>query len=357
LSTIREVARLAGVAPITVSRVLNNAGPVNVETRARVEAAIAELHYVPNVLARSLRFKRTQTLALVLTDITNPFWTRVARGVEDTARRSGYSVILCNTDESESIQLETINLLLQKQTDGILLVPRRNGAALVERIRRQQVPVVVLDRRIPGLPVDIVRGDSEGGAYALTRLLLEQGHRRITLLSGPADVPTAADRAAGFRRALTEAGISLRPEDAPSLSQAGSGEGQVLFGEYSYASGKTLAAQALAAQPAPSALFAGNNLIATGALHAIMASGRQVPRDLSLVCFDDFPPELLVEPFFTTAAQPAYELGCQATRLLLERLSGESSGAPREIVLPVEIIARRSSRPYVNTRSAGGTGG
>jgi len=332
MTTIRDVARLARVAPITVSRVLNNAGPVNMETRARVETAIAELHYVPNVLARSLRFKHTQTLALVLTDITNPFWTRVARGVEDTARRFGYSVILCNTDENEAIQLETVNLLLQKQADGILLVPRRNGAALVERIRRQQVPVVVLDRHIPGLPVDIVRGDSEGGAYALTRLLLELGHTRITLLSGPEDVPTAADRAAGFRRALVEAGCNTA---CP-----------VLFGEYSYTSGKALALQALAAQPAPSALFAGNNLIATGALHAVRESGRDVPRDLSLVCFDDFPPELLVEPFFTTAAQPAYELGCQATHLLLERLSASSTGGPREIVLPVEIITRRSSGPY-----------
>lgn len=331
MTTIRDVARLAGVAPITVSRVINNAGPVKLETRTRVEAAIAQLHFVPNVLARSLRFKRTQTLALVLTDITNPFWTRVARGVEDTARRAGYSVILCNTDENETIQLETVNLLLQKQADGILLVPRRNGAALVERIGRQQVPVVVLDRRIPGLPADTVRGDSEGGAYALTRLLLEQGHRRIVLLSGPEDVPTAADRAAGFRRAVDEAGCAA--------------DCAVLFGEYSYESGKELAAQALTAAPAPTALFAGNNLIATGALHAVQASGRQVPADLSLVCFDDFPLELLVEPFFTTAAQPAYELGCQATQLLLQRLSGARSDPPREIVLPVEIITRRSSGP------------
>ncbi len=169
-----------------------------------MEKAIAQLNYVPNVLARSFRFKRTETLALVLTDITNPFWTRVARGVEDTARQAGYSVILCNTDENEAIQSDTIRLLLQKQVDGILLVPRSDGAALVERIRQQGVPVVILDRRIPGLKEDIVRGDSLEGAYRLTRLLLDLGHRQITLLSGPADVPTAADRAAGFRRTLEE---------------------------------------------------------------------------------------------------------------------------------------------------------
>ncbi len=337
MTTIRDVARRAGVAPITVSRVLNHAGPVHAETRARVEAAIAELNYVPNVLARSFRSKRTETLALILTDITNPFWTRVARGVEDTARQSGYSVILCNTDENEAIQTETIHLVLRKQVDGILLVPRRSEAASIERIRQQGVPVVVLDRRIDGLAVDTVRGDSLNGAYHLARLLLELGHRRISLLSGPADVSTAAERAAGFERAMIEA-------DCRESCQ-------VLYGDYSYASGVALARQALAAQPRPSALFAGNNLIATGALRAIHESGLRVPQDLSLVCFDDFPPELLVEPFFTTAAQPAYDLGCQATRLLLDRLSGADASPPREIILPVEIISRLSSGPIQVTHS------
>jgi LacI family transcriptional regulator len=327
MTTIRDVARLAGVAPITVSRVLNNAGPVNLETRARVEAAIAELNYVPNVLARSFRSKRTETLALVLTDITNPFWTRVARGVEDSARQAGYSVFLCNTDENEAIQLETVHLLLKKQVDGILLVPRRNGAELIERIRQQQVPVVVLDRRIPEIDVDVVRGDSEGGAYQLTHILLGLGHRRITLLSGPADVSTAADRVAGFRQALFEAGC---------LS-----EGQIVYGEYSYDSGYAHTKNLLTQSPRPTALFAGNNLIATGAYHAIQQSGQQVPQDLALVSFDDFPPELQIDPFFTCAVQPAYELGCQATWLLLERLT--QAGTPREIVLPVEIVTRRSS--------------
>lgn len=331
MSTIRDVARLAGVSPITVSRVLNHAGPVNAETRTRVETAIAELNYVPNILARSFRSKHTETLALVLTDITNPFWTRVARGVEDVARQAGYSLILCNTDEDEQIQAKTIHLLLQKQVDGLLLVPRHGSLALIERIRQQRVPVVVLDRRLDGIPVDIVRGDSEGGAYRLARLLVENGHRRIALLGGPADVPTAADRAAGFRRALGEAGCLP--------------EGQVLFGEYSYASGRAMAQQVLALSPRPTALFAGNNLIATGALHAVRAAGLRVPEQISIVCFDDFPSELLVEPFFTTAMQPAYELGRQAAQLLLDRLAELLPAQPREIVLPVEVITRRSSGP------------
>jgi LacI family transcriptional regulator len=331
VATIRDVARLAGVSPITVSRVLNRPRLVNAETQARVENAIAQLNYVPNVLARSFRFKRTETLALVLTDITNPFWTRVARGVEDTARQAGYSVILCNTDENKTIQTETIHLLLQKQIDGILLVPRSDGAALVERIRQQGVPVVILDRRIAGLKGDIVRGDSLGGAYRLTQFLLGLGHHRITLLSGPEDVATAADRAAGFQHAVLDNNCS---------ESCG-----IIFGDYSYISGAEMARQAIHCPPHPTALFAGNNLIATGALHAIREAGLRVPQDISIVCFDDIPPELTIEPFFTTAVQPAYELGSQATQLLLERLSNTAEDPPREIVLPVEIVIRRSTAP------------
>ncbi len=339
MATIREVARLAGVSPITVSRVLNRTGLVSAETRARVEKVISEMNYVPNVLARNFRAKRTETLALVLIDITNPFWTRVARGVEDTARQAGYSVILCNTDENETIQSDTIRLLLQKQVDGILLVPRSDGAALVERIRQQGVPVVVLDRRIAGLNEDTVRGDSFGGAYRLAQVLFELGHRRITLLSGPADVPTAADRAAGFNQAVDENDCA--------------GSCGIIYGDYTYASGSEMARQALNRSPRPTALFAGNNLIATGALRAVQAAALRVPLDISLVCFDDIPPELTIEPFFTTAAQPAYTLGSQATQLLLERLFQKAAAPPREIVLPVEIIVRRSSGPPPMTENSG----
>ena len=191
MPNIRDVAKLAGVAPITVSRVVNNSGYVSDETRERVEAAIAELQYVPNSLARSLRFKQTKTIALVLTDITNPFWTTVARGVEDVASQQGFNVILCNTDESETKQAEYLNVLLQKQVDGVLLVPARSSPEPVELIQKQGTAVVVLDRQVPSARVDVVRSDSETGSYRLVQLLLKLGHRRIAILSGPRDVSTA----------------------------------------------------------------------------------------------------------------------------------------------------------------------
>src|SRR5512136_446646 len=143
MSTIREVAERAGVSTMTVSRVVNNSGYTSRETRARVEAAIAETGYVPNALARSLRFKQTKTLALVLSDITNPFFTTIARGVEDVANRHGFNVIFCNTDESEAKQAEYLNILAQKQVDGVLWVPARSTDAPINLVQRRGVPTVV----------------------------------------------------------------------------------------------------------------------------------------------------------------------------------------------------------------------
>ena len=183
MPTIYDVAKKAGVAPVTVSRVINNSGYVSPKTRAKVEKAIEELHYSPNRLARGLRSKETNSIGLIVTDITNPFWTTVARGVEDTAQAHDFSVILCNTDEDPEKQDRYIRVLLQKQVDGFVLVPAQSDTAPVELMQDNDVPVVVMDRKIP-MDIDTVRCDSEGGAYALTEHLLSQGHTHIALLGG-----------------------------------------------------------------------------------------------------------------------------------------------------------------------------
>ena len=331
MPTIHDVARLAGVAPITVSRVINNSGYISQKTRDRVEAAILELGYVPNIIARSLRSKRTNTLALVLTDITNPFFTAIARGVEDRASDAGFTVIYCNTDESVDEEAKYLQLLLQKQVDGILLVLARSISRPIELINEQGTPVVIVDRRLPRVDADVVRCDSVEGAYRLIRLLIDQGHRRIAVLSGPHGVSTAEDRVVGYHTAMTEARIV--------------DDGLVFFGAFTQASGYEMARQALALSPQPTALFAANNFIAIGALKALRDSGLKVPEDVSLVCFDDLPPAWIVEPFLTVAAQPPYEMGCKATELLLKRLKGEASSEYQEILLPIEMIVRRSSGP------------
>lgn len=336
MSTIADVAKRAGVSKMTVSRVINNSGYISQDTRSRVEEAIAELGYIPNALARSLRFKQTQTIALIVTDITNPFFTTIARGVEDAASEQGFSVIFCNTDESPEEEQEYIRVLIQKQIDGLLLVPARSRPGSVALLQDKTIPLVLLDRQLPGQSVDSVRCDSGLGAYRLVRHLLDLGHRRIATLSGPADVTTAADRVAGWQRALHEVGL-----DAPAdLLQ---------YGMYSVDSGYTMARCALEATPPPTAFFAANNFIAVGAVRALAERGLRVPEDASLVTFDDLPPTMTIDPFFTSAIQPAYEMGRQATLLLLDRLEGKGPDGPQEIILPPEFVFRRSSGPPPDT--------
>jgi LacI family transcriptional regulator len=335
MATIHDVAKLAGVAPITVSRVVNNSGYFSQGTRARVEAAIAQLEYVPNRLASSLRSKRTNTLALVITDITNPFFTTLARGVEDTASDAGYTVVFCNTDESDVEEQKYLQVLLQQQVDGILLVPARSTSSSLEVIRKQGTPVVVLDRRMPpGTQVDVVRCENEDGAYRLTRLLIDLGHRHIAILSGPMGVSTAEDRLAGYQRAMTEAGL----QPASNL---------IIYGAFNQTSGYDMIQRLLVVEPRPSAIFAANNMIGIGALKAIQDAGLRVPDDIAMVSFDDLPPNLLTFPFFTVAAQPAYDMGRTATQLLVARLRGKAPDECQEIILPVEMIVRRSSGSHL----------
>jgi LacI family transcriptional regulator len=329
MPTIYDVAERAGVAPVTVSRVLNNSGYASEATRRKVEVAVAELGYTPNRLAQGLRSKQTQTLGLVVTDITNPFWTTVARGVEDAANRQGFSVVLCNTDESQNKENQYVDLLLQKQVDGFILVPAGNDVKSVLLIQERGVPVVVVDRRVP-LSVDSVRCDSEAGAYQLTQHLLERGHRRIAVLSGSQEVSTAMDRVTGYRRALRDARI---PVD----------ERLILHRSFTHQAGYEMTAAMLAISPRPTALFAVNNFIAIGAIRALRAASMLIPQDMALVAFDDLPLTLIIEPFLTVASQPAYEMGQRATELLLSRLTGAGGLSPMEIVLPTVLTVRRSS--------------
>ena len=329
MTTIYDVAKIAGVAPITVSRVINNSGYVSPATRARVEKTIADLGYVPNQLAQGLRSKQTHTLGLVITDITNPFWTTVARGVEDATHAAGFNVILCNTDESEEKQDKYVRVLLQKQVDGFIIVPARSSNEAVVLIQNANVPLVVVDRKV-GIPVDTVRCDSEDGAYKLVKHLINLGHKRIAVLSGSESVSTAVDRVFGYRKALEEAGLPID-------------ERLILTREFTQAAGYAMTENILALEPRPTAIFAVNNFIAIGAFKALTEMNLQVPDDISMVAFDDLPPALVMEPFLTVAVQPAYEMGYRATTLLLDRLSGKLPEEYQNVVLPTELIVRVST--------------
>jgi LacI family transcriptional regulator len=266
-----------------------------------------------------------------MTDITNPFFTQIARGVEDSASHSGYTVIYCNTDESEDKEDKYINILLQKQVDGVLLVPARSNSKSVKFLHANEIPLVLIDRTIPDVETDLVRSDSEAGAYNLIRHLIELGHKGIVTITGPQEVSTSSDRVSGYQRAMAEA-------DLEDLAR-------VYYGTYTQTSGYELAREVLALNSPPTAIFGTNNFISIGVLKALRDAGLGVPEDVSVVGFDDLPTSLVVDPILTVAAQPAYEMGAQATALLLKRISDELPEGKQEIILPTEMIVRRSSGP------------
>jgi LacI family transcriptional regulator len=344
MSTISDVAKLAGVSAMTVSRVINNSGYVGRVTRSRVVAAIEELAYVPNALGRQLRSKRTKMLALVLSDITNPFFTTIARGVEDVARGHGFSVVFCNTDESEAEEARYLLMLVQRQVDGVLLVPASTSGKSLRMLASHKMPVVVLDRRIRSRKSDSVRSDSQAGAHTLTKHLIGLGHRRIAMLTGRRSVSTSIDRVAGYRMAMAEAGLQV-DDDLVRF-------GAYNYGDFDQVDGSGMAREVLAVDPRPTAIFAANNFIAFGALRALRESGLRVPDDMSLVTFDDLPDDWHDDPLLTVLAQPAYEVGRQAAELLLDRLASKDKTKRRVVLLPGELIVRRSSAPPAAPASA-----
>jgi LacI family transcriptional regulator len=324
VATISDVAARAGVSTATVSRALNGKSTVDPTLAARVQAAAAELGYHPNGLARNLRRQETAVLALIISDVENPFFTAIARGVEDLAQRSGYSVVLCNSDENEDKERRYIDVALQERVAGVVLSPT-GLSTNVEGLRRQGTPLVAVDRPLPEAGGDQVLVDTRHAAAEATRHLLDGGYVRIGCLSGPTGVRTADDRLAGYADVV--------------------GKQAMLFRRAEYrAEGARLAALELLDEPAPpDALLVANSTMAIGVLEALSSRGLRAGRDVGIVAFDDAPWTTLIDPPLTVVAQPAYEIGRAAAQLLLARIA-DSTRTPTTTTLKAHLIERRSSR-------------
>ncbi len=329
MATIADVARRAGVSKVTVSRVLNGATNVNPDTCARVELATKDLKYMPNLAARSLRSRQTLTIALIVSDITNAFWTTVARGVEDEAQRRSYSVFLGNTDDSPDKQRSYLRAVVQQRVDGVIIAPYNSEATSVRTLGEHGIPTVVIDRKLDRWDIDTVRADSVGGACAMVEHLVAVGHRQIAMISGPHGVSTAEERAAGYILALHKAGIAYDPR-------------LLRWGDFRAASGELKAAELFESGLVPDAIFAANNQIALGVLEFLFKRGLRVPQDVALVCFDEMADAARLFQFLSVVAQPAYEIGKTAAGLLFERIRGENSGPGREVILPSRLLLRSS---------------
>lgn len=325
--TMRDVARRASVAPMTVSRVLNDPDSVAVRTRLQVEQAIHDLKYVPNMIGQGLRRQRTMTLALIVSDITNPFAIHEITAVTDAAREAGYTMIFGHTQADSDEELRQLRSMIERRVDGIILSPVRNGPEPVEFVQQSGCEIVVLGYRMPGSDVDAVRCDSRSAADELTAHLIRLGHRRIVMLSGTREVVTATDRADGYADAMNAAGLEVR----------------TLFGAFTVASGYDMAGVVLDGGTLPTALVTANNFIAIGAARRALELGIAIPDELSIVTFDNAPTEIVHDPFFTGIVQPVDAMARQATALLLDRIDQRYAGSGRDIVLPTVLDVHASS--------------
>jgi LacI family transcriptional regulator len=328
--TIYDVARLAGVSTATVSRALNGTGQIAPATREAIEAAVAQLGYEPNTAARSLVTRSTQTIALLLPDISNPFYDALVSGIQRRALEAGHTMLLCTTEGDPEREEQYLNLLRAKQVDGVLV----DGLVLppdrVARFVRNGLPIVCLDRDVDSASVPLVQVDNRLGARMATEHLLSLGHRRIAHVAGAPELGISEERIAGYDEALLDAGI--RPDVA--LLAVGS------FTE----EGGCEAMKALLASTDLTAAFAANDLSALGVMNAIVESGRRVPDDVSVVGFDDLRLSSFTTPPLTTIRQPALEIAERATRLLLDLARGRPARQRRH-VLPPELVVRASTAP------------
>jgi LacI family transcriptional regulator len=330
--TIQDVARRAGVSPMTVSRVVNASPRVSPETRRRVEDAIAELGYVPNRLAQGLTGRRSGALGLIVPDVANPFFTNVVHGAEDAAWRAGYRVILCNTQADLERERGYIEDMHSFRVEGVLLAPVSDRSrANLNVLIRNGVPFVLVDRSLPGASYDLVQGDSVAAARQIVEHLIRLGHRRIGMIAESLDVSTSRERVDGYRRALKAARVRYDPKLVVARSTATDPR-----------TGIDGAAELLELPDPPTAIFAVNNVVAVGVAEAARARGREIPGDVALVCVDDLEFDSRIHPFLTVMAQPAQTFGSVAMQLLLDRIAGRAGERRRNVVLPADLIVRES---------------
>lgn len=327
--TIQDVAAAASVSPATVSKHING----GVVRRAdAIDEAIQAASFRPSVLARDLRRGSSEVIGVVVPDITNPFFAAVVKGIESVTRDSEVSVFLGNTDERVDLQRRIVSTLLQHRVSGLLIAPATENPDDMTELAAADLPVVFIDRFVPGQRYDSVLVNNVGGAALAARHLIDLGHVRIGMISGPLDTTPGRERHEGFLEALSVAG-----HDADVR--------YVSVSDFREAGGYQAALRLMGVHPAPTALFVANNLMAIGALKAIHELGIRVPIDLSFVSFDDLELAELLNPPLTVVRRPMTEQGVLAMRLLVKRVRGEEVGPGRVIRLETELIVRGSTAP------------
>ncbi|MEX2540773.1 MAG: LacI family DNA-binding transcriptional regulator [Trueperaceae bacterium] len=328
--TLIELARELGLSPSTISRAISRPDLVAAETRERILAAVEAHGYRPNGIARSLRRGESNTIGVIVSDLKNPFYSTVAKAIENQVSDHGYSCVICDADESAEKEAHALELLAQLKVRGIIHAFTGGDVDTLRRLQAEGMPLIEIDRRsdLPG--VDAVLLDNALGARLAAEHLLGLGHRRIAIVSGPERLTTGRQRLEGFRKALANAGVTLDDEYTE-------------IGDFREASGYQATSRLLQLDAPPTALFVANNEMMAGALSALREAGVNIPRQISLISFDDVRWAKYVDPPLTIIAQPTEQFGAVAAELFWERLHGRTEPVVR--ILSPSLVVRESCAP------------
>ncbi|MEK4461427.1 LacI family DNA-binding transcriptional regulator [Paenibacillus sp. FSL H8-0315] len=323
MMTIKDVAKIAGVSVATVSRVINESGYVNIDTRKKVEAAIKEMNYTPNEVARSLYKRKSKLIGLLLPDITNPFFPQLARGIEDRMQEQGYRIIFGNSDENEDKEMDYIQTFIQNNVIGMISSTNFPESDVYSNLK---IPVVFLDRTSNDSPS--VYADGTKGGRLAAQEIIARGSKKITVIQGPAHIKPAQDRFLGAIEVLNEMGISYNVIETSSFSHTVAEQWAVeLFDKYIDTDG----------------VIASNDIVATAVIHEAHRLGKRVPQDLQIIGFDDIPLSSLLSPALSTIRQPAHDMGREAAGLLI-KLIEQDKVEEKIIQLPVSFVERETTR-------------
>ena len=332
-TTIKDIAKLAGVSHTTVYRALNDKPRISQSTKERIISIAREFNYQPNVLAQSLVLGRTKTLGLVITTIVNPFYPELAKGIEDTARSLGYNIILCCTNFDISLESRYIDMIRSRGVDGIIFTSAHIHDPNITRLMEDHFPLILVNRRVYGDPmmgsIDYVVVENVKGGFLAVEHLIRMGNKRIGVISGSPDSSAAVERLEGARKAFVEYG--LNPAELV-----------VLEGDFLKRSGYEVARRFLAMADPPSAIFGVNDYMALGAFEAVLDSGLRVPEDVSLIGFNDITFSAMKGIELTTIGQKKYEMGSIAVHTLIDKIEGRDRDEVRQIALEPELIVRKS---------------
>jgi LacI family transcriptional regulator len=323
------VAKHAGVSISTVSLAINKKERVSEELREKVIKAIDELNYRPNGLARSLKSKKSKVIGLIIPDIVNPFFPLMVRGVGDTAKLFGYNIILCNTDGEVKEEATFLRLFEEKCVDGIIFTCSGRIKKSLSLLNEISIPKVILDRRLDDLSIPTVTVDNAKGAYLATGHLIRKGKQRILFISGPDQLQSSLDRLDGYRQALTENKLNVDPE-------------LITYGDFSFEGGQKALKDAIANQIRFDAVFGANDMMTLGAMMVLSESGIDIPGGIEVVGYDDIMLASLFKPALTTVRQPAYEMGCEAVKMILRAIHSKKTSISSKVFEP-QLIIRESS--------------